>query len=150
MDTPPTKSLKTPPDPSSPIFDAPGRGGFLPERLLGRTGEDFDSTIHSSMGLEEICLENIIMASLNQDILKKNFEIIINALKIQSAKLAGVYKHFNGFDEILNEIKEGVFNNDKKLEDFKEKQGRIPEIKEDNKGFSEEIMKLKVFFLFFL
>lgn len=135
----------------SPTFDAPGRNGFVPERLLGRTEDDFFSTAHSSMNLEEICLENIVMAHLNQDILKKNFEIIISALRLQAQKIAGVYKHFNSYDDAINEIKEGLFQNDKKLEEIKDLKisgggGDSKEVTIQKEIFLKEIRTLKVFF----
>ena len=136
-------------DPKTPPtgFDAPGRGGFVPEKLLGRTGDDFDSTAYSTLGLEEICLENIVMASLNQDILKRNFEIIINALKLQAQKLSGVYKHFNNYEDMIAEVKESLFHNDKKLQEIQDKNHIEPKQDTgfDKSVFSEEFIKLKVF-----
>lgn len=134
-------------EPQDTPFEAPGRGGFVPEKLLGRTGDDFESTTYTTMGLEEICLENIVMAHLNQDILKKNFEIIINALRLQTQKIAGLSRHFTNYDDMINEIKESVFHNDKKLEDLKEKgfsSSKDLESQAERESFIEEIRKLKV------
>ncbi len=56
-------------------LDMPGRNGSPSEQMLGRTSTplDFNSTAYTWEGLDEICLENIVMAQLNQDILKKNY-----------------------------------------------------------------------------
>lgn len=128
-------------------FEAPGRGGFVPEKLLGRTGDDFESTAYTTMGLEEVCLENIVMAQLNQDILRRNFEILINALKMHAQKLMGVSRRFGTMDDLIAEIKESLFQNDKKIEDLKEKGligGNNADTGADKELFLDEIHKLRV------
>lgn len=135
-------------------FNAPGRNGFVPEKLLGRIdSSEFTkvSEIYQTMGLEEICLENIVMATLNQDILKRNFEIIINALKVQAGKMNGFLKLFSAYDNRFDEINAIQFQNDKKfgqiLSNEKTSQG------ENNNGdvlvLRDEIKELKVYFLIF-
>lgn len=130
-------------------FEAPGRGGFVPEKLLGRTADDLDSTGFSTMGLEEVCLENIVMAQLNQDILRRNFEILINAIKTQAQRQLAAQRKMLGFEDMVHELKEALFQSDRKLEELRDGGAVSSRDKELDAGaekrlFLEEIAGLKV------
>lgn len=137
--------------PETPLIDPPGHNGSPSERLLGRTGTpmDFNSTNYSWEGLEEICLENIVVASLNQDILKKNFEIIINALKRYSISIGKLGKQNSGWEDLINDLREKNDKNEIDIRDLQDKNKDFMKdinfLKDNEFKLLDEIDKLKVF-----
>lgn len=133
-------------------LDLPGRNGSPTERLLGRTGtpQDFNSTIYSWEGLDEICLDNIVVAQLNQDVLKKNFEIIINALRKSTMQIGKLGKQATLNDDIINELRDRLEKQESLTRDLAEKNSvmekEIRDLKDNNENLLKEIEKLKVFF----
>ena len=131
-------------------LEMPGRNGSPSERLLGRTGtpQDFNSTAYTWEGLEDICLENIVMAQLNQDVLKKNFEIIINALKKQNFQIGKLGKQTSLNDDLINELRERLEKQEVLIRDLNEKNvlldHEVKDLKAENSDLWEEIEKLKV------
>lgn len=131
-------------------LEMPGRNGNPTEPLLGRTGTppDFNSTGYSWEGLDEICLENIVIAQLNQDVLKKNFEIIINALRKHNSQLGKLGKQSSLSDDLVNELKERLEKQEKIVRELNEKnvvlEKEVYFLKEQNSNLLEEIEKLKV------
>jgi hypothetical protein len=142
------------PDPSRTTtpFELPGRNGSPSERQLGRTGtpQDFNSTLYSWEGLEDICLENIVVAQLNQDVLKKNFEIIINALKKQNFQIGKLGKQTTLNEDLFNDLKERLEKQEALTRELSEKNNimekEIKDLKNSNENLLEEIEKLKVVF----
>lgn len=123
-------------------IDPPGQNGSPSEKLLGRTTTPMDfSTVYSWEGLDEICLENIVIASLNQDILKKNFEIIINALKKHTMQIGRLAKQNSDWEDSFNELRD---KNDRSEREIKELQDANDILKTEEKNISQEIDKLKV------
>lgn len=136
----------------SHFFEMPGRNGSASERLLGRTGtpQDFNSTNYSWEGLEEICLENIVIAQLNQDVLKKNFEIIINALKKHNFQLGKMGKQVSIHDDIINEMQDRLQKQETIISDLNQKNAilskEVSDLAEQNENLMKEIEKLRVLF----
>jgi hypothetical protein len=128
---------QTPPHkPTSPqqIFSVPGQNGSPTEPYLGRSVLDFDSTNYSWNGYEEIVLENIISASLNQETLRKNFEVLMSGMKNHGTSLLKLAKQNGAIDENIMEMKHLVSRNE----------GRIGEAFEQNKEILLEIENLKI------
>lgn len=131
-------------------FEVPGRNGSPVERMIGRTGtpQDFNSTMYSWEGLEEICLENIVIAQLNQDVLKKNFEIIINALKKQNFQIGRLGKQMSLNDDLMNEMRERLERQEGVSRELSEKnlalEVEVLDLKKGEGSLRDEIEKLKV------
>ena len=68
---------------------------------------------------------------------------------MQAQKVAGLSRRFLNYDDLLNEVKEGLFHHDKKLEDMKGLGNQNPlkndDFKLEKELLIEEIHKLKVF-----
>lgn len=123
-------------------IDPPGQNGSPSEKLLGRTTTPMDfSTVYSWEGLEEICLENIVVASLNQDILKKNFEIIINALKKHTMQISRLGKQNSEWEDSFNELRDKNERSDREIKDL---QDTNETLKTEEDRISQELEKLKV------
>lgn len=130
MDQTPPHKPSTPPQ----NFSVPGHNGSPTEPYLGRSLPDFDSTTYSWNGYEEIVLENIISASLNQEVLRKNFEILMNGIKTHGSKMLKIAKQQGLLDENMIETKHLISRNE----------GRIGEAFEQNKEIIMEMENLKI------